>query len=127
MNMTRAQFDAISSRKSGLFVFDTTNTKLATYDGTRSVNLSEELVPVTSSVIFGALTALTAATPTSGTITVTGAAVGDEVIVTPSALNSGSTHVDGVVTSANTVTLYAQPLVVQATIQTNSMKVTVRK
>ena len=123
--MTRAQFDSISSRANGLIGYDTTANKPVVYNGTRSYNGTLELVSNGNTVIFGALTALTAATPTSGTITVTGAQVGDAVVVTPGALNSGSTHVDGVVTSANTVTLYAEPLVLQSSAQTNSMNIKV--
>lgn len=58
----------------------------------------------TASVDFGSITDGTTGT---ATITITGAAVGDVVVVNPPALTTGLGFAGAVVTGANTLTVYA--------------------
>lgn len=69
------------------------------------------------------MTTLVAGVTQTTNVTVTGAIIGDPVLVTPSFLSSGSTHIDGVILSAGTVTLYATPATSLGSPVTNSFKV----
>lgn len=100
--MTTSQADAIASPVSGLGVYDTTANKHRVYDGTRfrynEMYLSGQVtwdIPSTSP--GGEQTT---------TLNITGAAVGDLVLVTPSRI-AQSFLVVGVVQSAGVVSLYA--------------------
>lgn len=100
--MTTVQSDAISSPVSGLQVFDTTANKVRTHDGTR-FRYGEMYLP-------GSVTWDIPSTASGGeqntTVSITGAAVGDIVLVTPSRISPSFT-VCGVVQSSGVVTLYA--------------------
>jgi hypothetical protein len=120
--MTEAQRDAISSPANLLQVGNSTTVKQNIYNGSRWYAQAQELPTVSTSWILAALTALT---PVTTTVTVTGAQVGDQALVAPSVLNGGNTIVAAVVTSADTVTLYANALVTTVAGQTNTVYVKV--
>lgn len=100
--MTTAQSDAIASPVSGLGVYDTTVNKPRVYDGTR-FRYSE--LYLSGSVTWD-IPSTSAGGEQNTTLAITGAAVGDLVLVTPSRI-AGSFIVCGVVQSAGVVTLYA--------------------
>jgi len=87
-----------------------------------SVTATTILPNTTTTWILGALTAFT---PATTTMTVTGARTGDKVTVAPSVLNGGTTLVSGAVTANDTVTLYASPTAAVVSGQTNTMYVKV--
>jgi hypothetical protein len=120
--MTESQRNAIASPATLLEVGNSTALKKSVYNGTRWYSEPQELDTSYVTLILGALTALT---PATTTITVTGAQVGDQALITPSVLNGGTTQVDAVVTSANTVTIYATALVTTVVGQTNTVFVKV--
>jgi hypothetical protein len=90
------------TKSQGEFGYDTTVNKITTYDGTTRRHLAEEL---TGNVVWD-IPSITAGTEQTTTLTVTGAATGDQVLVDfprPAA----NVLLVGQVTAANTVTLYA--------------------
>ena len=121
--MTTTQRDAISSPAAGLTLFDNTTAFNEYYTGSGWIQMAIKFPSATlSNWIIPTTTAFVVATTT---VTVTGASVGQLVMVSKPFLSNGNCIVTGEVTSANTVTLTAAPLVTSALAQTNSMNVTV--
>lgn len=96
-----AEWAAYTPPQAGM-AYQTTANKLVIYDGTTRRFLSEEL---TGSVVWD-IPNITAGTEQTTTLTVTGAAPGDQVLV-DFARAAANVIVVGNVTSADTVTLYA--------------------
>lgn len=100
--MTTTQADAISSPAAGLILYDTSVGKPRVHSGTRYRYFVTELVGSQTWDIPNTA----AQSEQSTTVTVTGAAVGSPVLITPSRVGAGFITY-GVVTSADTVTIYA--------------------
>ncbi len=101
--MTRAQFDAISGRATGLAGVDSTANKPVFYNGTRSYNGTLELSG-SATLDFGSTAA---GAQTDLTITVTGAAVGDSVCLGLPAAPAAGIVWNAFVSAADTVTVRA--------------------